>query len=289
MAASAVTSTPLASTDAPPCSPIHCSPKSAEPPAKRRDIKGRREDAAESAFRFPFQQLPPELRLEIYSQLDYRSLISLSQVNNFFHQTVDPQMAHPADKFAFVMHAENFYSQHFPGVVDGQEHPGNFACYICHRVREPGLFDAEQPHSIYLDVPGSSLEDVGANPGTAHDDEKQDEAKLEVAEPKSTAGTATTDEPMHNVQKATAPTSPTTSLKIRQPLEGIRRQIQVTLRRFCIDCGVQKGLHNPGDLLITKLREELWVCDCRKVLQKPGCLKCPDCNSDCPLRTKGKP
>ncbi|KAF5019045.1 hypothetical protein F66182_8937 [Fusarium sp. NRRL 66182] len=63
---------------------------------------------------------------------------------------------------------------------------------------------------------------------------------------------------------------------------------RVALRRFCIGCGVRSGLHAPFDCLTTKTGQNLWVCRCRKVWQKPNCLRCPDCESSCPLRPKAK-
>ncbi|EKJ71317.1 hypothetical protein FPSE_08556 [Fusarium pseudograminearum CS3096] len=60
------------------------------------------------------------------------------------------------------------------------------------------------------------------------------------------------------------------------------------LRRFCIECGIKTGLHQPSDCLETKTGQNLWVCGCRRVWQKPECLRCPDCSSTCPLRPKKK-
>lgn len=63
---------------------------------------------------------------------------------------------------------------------------------------------------------------------------------------------------------------------------------KITLRRFCIECGVREGLHAPFDCLTTRTGHDLWVCRCRRVWAKPGCLRCPDCRADCPLRPKKK-
>jgi hypothetical protein len=199
-----------------------------------------------SAFRFPFERLPAELRLKILTSLDYPTLLALAQANRFLHQAVNPQaVASLASKFSFVMEAENHFSKHFPGVVQGQEHPGNYACYACFRVRGPAHFDAEQPHTIYVDEKGQR-----------------------IREP-----------PKPQVSAASDGAGP----------EGIRLSARaVTLRRFCIECGVREGLHLPGDLLVTKLRQELWVCKCRVVWEKPTCLKCTRCGGDCPLRPRGK-
>ncbi|CEI65196.1 unnamed protein product [Fusarium venenatum] len=60
------------------------------------------------------------------------------------------------------------------------------------------------------------------------------------------------------------------------------------LRRFCIECGIRTGLHQPSDCLETKTGQNLWVCSCPRVWQKLECLRCPDCSSTCPLRPKKK-
>jgi hypothetical protein len=62
----------------------------------------------------------------------------------------------------------------------------------------------------------------------------------------------------------------------------------VMLRRFCISCGVDTGIHAPFDCLTTRTGRDLWVCRCRKVWSKPLCLRCPDCQGDCPLRPRRK-
>ncbi|OAA73446.1 hypothetical protein ISF_00347 [Cordyceps fumosorosea ARSEF 2679] len=72
----------------------------------------------------------------------------------------------------------------------------------------------------------------------------------------------------------------------RDPQPG--RDRQISLRRFCIECGVREGLHAPFDCLTTRTGRDLWVCKCRRIWAKPGCLRCPDCRADCPLRPKKK-
>lgn len=62
----------------------------------------------------------------------------------------------------------------------------------------------------------------------------------------------------------------------------------IMLRRFCISCGVDTGIHAPFDCLTTRTGRDLWVCRCRKVWSKPLCLRCPDCQGDCPLRPRRK-
>lgn len=69
----------------------------------------------------------------------------------------------------------------------------------------------------------------------------------------------------------------------RQPGPG---DVLYSLRRFCIDCGVKEGLHAPYDSLTTRRGDDLWVCLCRCVWSKPGCMRCKCCGADCPLRPK---
>ncbi|KAH7186436.1 hypothetical protein DER44DRAFT_816913 [Fusarium oxysporum] len=45
-------------------------------------------------------------------------------------------------------------------------------------------------------------------------------------------------------------------------------------------------LHAPSDCIVTGTGQDLWVCQCQRVWQKPNCLLCPDCSSSCPLRPK---
>lgn len=71
----------------------------------------------------------------------------------------------------------------------------------------------------------------------------------------------------------------------RDPRETDR---EIMLRRFCIECGVREWLHPPGHSITTKMGRDLWVCLCRRVWSKPGCLRCPDCAADCPLRSCSK-
>ncbi|KAL6801195.1 hypothetical protein GGI42DRAFT_325885 [Trichoderma sp. SZMC 28013] len=178
------------------------------------------------------ERLPQELQRLVFSHLDYQTLIYLSTMNRYFHQTINPQrMADPADKAQFVMRAAKDFAQHRPSEKGHDYKPGNFECYICFRVRSPEHFDMLQPQSIYVDVHGHAVRD-------------------------------------------------------REP--DSRSDRLVMLRRFCISCGVETGIHAPFDCLTTRTGRDLWVCRCRKVWSKPGCLRCPDCQGDCPLRPRRK-
>ncbi|VUC30024.1 unnamed protein product [Clonostachys rosea] len=99
-------------------------------------------------------RLPGEIRRMIFSSLDYHSLIRLSATNRFFHRTVVPQtLADPLDMVQFVLKAVNF-PQHWPKEKPTKDHPGNFECYTCFRVRSPDLFDTNQARHAIIDEHG---------------------------------------------------------------------------------------------------------------------------------------
>ncbi|OAQ97472.1 hypothetical protein LLEC1_03315 [Akanthomyces lecanii] len=178
------------------------------------------------------ERLPSNLQKRVYGDLDYQSLIHLSTMNRYFHQTIDPQgMADADDKAQFVMRAAKDFPQHRPSEKGHDYKPGNFECYVCFRVRSPEHFDMLQPQHAYVDSHGRLITDRDPQPG---------------------------------------------------------RDKQIALRRFCIECGVREGLHAPFDCLTTRTGRDLWVCKCRRIWAKPGCLRCPDCRGDCPLRPKKK-
>ncbi|KAK4064558.1 hypothetical protein Trihar35433_8075 [Trichoderma harzianum] len=106
------------------------------------------------------ERLPQELQRLVFSHLDYQTLIYLSTMNRYFHQTINPQrMADPADKAQFVMRAAKDFAQHRPSEKGHDYKPGNFECYICFRVRSPEHFDMLQPQSIYVDAHGHAIRD----------------------------------------------------------------------------------------------------------------------------------
>lgn len=194
----------------------------------RAQLQSRHQPAMPSRI----ERLPHELQRIIFSNLDYQSLIHLSTLNSYFHQTIDPQrMADPLDKAQFVMRAAKDFPQHRPSEKGHDYKPGNFECYICFRVRAPDHFDMLQPQSAYIDMHGHIVRDREPNPRTDR---------------------------------------------------------LIMLRRFCVSCGVNEGLHAPFDCLTTRTGRDLWVCKCRRIWSKPGCLRCPDCRGDCPLRPRRK-
>lgn len=198
---------------------------------------------------FQFERLPVEIQREILSYMDYQSLIAFSCVSRYLQRTVDPQMATQEDKFAFVMRAENYFPKHFPVIIQGQEEPGNFACYICFRVRGPAHFEAGQALSIHVDTKG----------------EKVTQESAQVLGPTSNAYLSSCS--------GLFP-APKTTHKL------------VSARRFCIGCGLRLDLYVPGDSIITKLNQEVWVCSCRMAWPKSAWLKCLICDKSCPPRVE---
>ncbi|CAH0056766.1 unnamed protein product [Clonostachys solani] len=73
---------------------------------------------------------------------------------------------------------------------------------------------------------------------------------------------------------------------IRGNVSPDTKVVGVSLRRFCIECGLLAGLHAPSDSLTTKTGVEFWVCKCRKLWPRPAVLMCPVCCDTCPFRLR---
>ncbi|KAF3057225.1 hypothetical protein GL218_06121 [Daldinia childiae] len=84
---------------------------------------------------------------------------------------------------------------------------------------------------------------------------------------------------------------PASIFAIDQPLQAelstsaVSRPVVVNLRRFCIRCGIQSGLHKPGDELLTRIDDRFWICDCLYV-QGEKTLVCRSCGVMCYLRPR---
>ncbi|KAK5131496.1 hypothetical protein LTR08_000890 [Meristemomyces frigidus] len=97
-----------------------------------------------------FEQLPAELQLHIFSELDYQSAIMLSQTSQYFHAVVHPQGYSVAIKTASVKEAQ-YWKKHcimrsksrkrYNGVETFTEH---YACFTCFRVKPMEAFTAQQ-------------------------------------------------------------------------------------------------------------------------------------------------
>ncbi|KAL5622098.1 hypothetical protein BROUX41_006043 [Berkeleyomyces rouxiae] len=212
-----------------------------------------------------FDKLPRELNDMIFSLLDYKSLISLSQVNTSLNRIVDPQVAPAADKFAFVMAAENYFPRHWPKFTDDEEHPGNFACYSCFRVRGPEHFEETE---LDLDEDNEEEIDSPSEDGSEHTEIR--DRRLDADPTSQSPDLAPTKESASTPSPSTAHESGTD-----------------TLRRYCIDCGTHQGLHRSGLHLTTKANQKLWICSCRRICQTASEASCPECHQACPAPPKG--
>ena len=81
------------------------------------------------------EALPPELHLQIFASLNYKTAIALSQTNRLFHAIVSPKACSSEDKQQFVRSVERsaFNKVQF-----------NFGCYRCYRVLPSTAFADNQ-------------------------------------------------------------------------------------------------------------------------------------------------
>ncbi|KAL2890487.1 hypothetical protein HOO65_021029 [Ceratocystis lukuohia] len=206
-----------------------------------------------------FARLPRELNDMIFSLLDYKSLIRLSQTNTLLNSIVDTQIAPAHEKLAFVMSAEKNFSQHWPKCTDDEEHPGNFACYACFRVRSPVHFaEVELPHDAEAELGGEEQKSLCNNESPS----QTEPVFLSITSDTAKKPLCTT--PPSNTSPGTKP---------------------IVLRRYCIDCGVHHGLYKAGQNLVTKMDQKLWICSCQRICQTASEPECPECQN-CLLTNK---
>ncbi|KAI8961984.1 hypothetical protein F5Y11DRAFT_324281 [Daldinia sp. FL1419] len=76
-----------------------------------------------------------------------------------------------------------------------------------------------------------------------------------------------------------------------QPLQAgvygsmLDEPVVVNLRRFCLMCGIQMGLHKSGDEIITRTGERYWICKCKFILSEKT-TSCRSCGMPSYLRPR---
>ena len=78
---------------------------------------------------FQFESLPAELRIHIYSLLDYGTALRLAQVNRFFYYDRPFNSIDREQRVTFLYYADSF-----------ARNKGRLACYECLRVRSRSDF-----------------------------------------------------------------------------------------------------------------------------------------------------
>lgn len=202
------------------------------------------------------EKLPMELQDMVFRNVDYQSLIFMSMTNRHFNQTVKPrEIADKSDMFQFVMRAANYFPQHRP---KDQESKGS--------TRSKGA----------KGVRASRGSKASTSPNACKDSWGNFECYI--------CYRVRSQDHFDALQSLTAYFDRKNRLVTgRAPGPG---DVLYSLRRFCIDCGIKEGLHAPYDSLTTRRGDDLWVCLCRRVWSKPGCMRCKSCGADCPLRPK---
>ncbi|OTB19495.1 hypothetical protein K445DRAFT_8529 [Daldinia sp. EC12] len=61
--------------------------------------------------------------------------------------------------------------------------------------------------------------------------------------------------------------------------------VVVDLRRFCVGCGIQLGLHKAGEEFTTRTGGRFWICNCLCILGEQE-LVCKGCSAVCQLKPK---
>lgn len=83
---------------------------------------------------FRFEELPAELRLQVYSELDYGTALRLARVSKFFYYDRPANGVDKEQRATWVYHAETFVHN---------SRRKRLACYGCLRVRESEEFERQ--------------------------------------------------------------------------------------------------------------------------------------------------
>lgn len=82
--------------------------------------------------------LPTELRMQIYANLDYGTALRLERVCRYFREDVPAQGVDREQRATYVYHAETF-----------AKNKGRLACYSCVRILPRDAFDGDQRSGKY--------------------------------------------------------------------------------------------------------------------------------------------
>ncbi|KAH8202715.1 hypothetical protein TruAng_003091 [Truncatella angustata] len=58
------------------------------------------------------------------------------------------------------------------------------------------------------------------------------------------------------------------------------------LRRYCINCGLERGYYQPGDTLKKRDQTDIWICKCKQINDKATTIFCNRCAMNMPLRKR---
>ena len=85
-----------------------------------------------------YEKLPKELRLQIYSYLDYGAALSLSQASRYFLRDAPAEGVDREQRATYVYHAETF-----------KKNRKRLACFVCLRVLERNAFEKANRRGEY--------------------------------------------------------------------------------------------------------------------------------------------
>lgn len=218
----------------------------------------------------------PQAVLErIWSHLTYRDLIFLREVSRTARDTVDPQRAHRDDKYVFVREREARLDeiQRHQGTQKGRwgsaqqcRAPTQAACYFCYKVKPTTEFQGPTMQRHWVTVHRDPITGkVHYVPIADPDDEAN---AMPMAPPSRRPSYTTQMEGGYGQFGTHSQQHYAIRGRSATPVEGTR----IHLRQYCIECGVEYGLHVPGELYKTWASEgatrgagqgkSKWICEC---------------------------
>lgn len=226
-----------------------------------------------------FGFLPERAWKRIFEYLHYADRLRLQSVNRFFGNSLkllderikaNPSSADFADMHSLVLEAENF-RRHWPGVApERRQNRGRPRTGTRNAPRPPETSEDDEG-----DIKGTSSSDgIVGNLGCFHCFKVLSPAKFCLHMDRCDLNVHKQKDEDNNNKSDTKDWEPTVPCP----------------RRYCFDCGIEKGYHKPNEYYERKTGgpgTEVWIC-CLKY-HKHGVMNCPTCGRGCPLTPVNRP
>ncbi|KAG7293235.1 hypothetical protein NEMBOFW57_003281 [Staphylotrichum longicolle] len=245
------------------------------------------------------KQLPAEAVKNIRMMVGWEDCWNVCQANHWFRENFHPDLFTEEGKLLGLLDAERLYGRHgaedsdMPSSrkSDGNEPPW-LGCYHCYR---------RKPYEAFELFKWANSSSKNAHDADETKTRRYKSPSQKQGHPYSPASTSSERTPppanphydpsltRSGLTAAAASRGHRTSPDAADNCSNISPRIKETwgVRRFCVECGLDKGYYNPGDLIDVQRPKEAklarWVCRCRRLHERPRDTKCSGCGDIVPL------
>jgi hypothetical protein len=244
------------------------------------------------------EQLPLDVIRNIQVMVGWEDCWNVYLTNRWFRVHFDPSNLPEETRLIGLLNMERSHGGHGGEDSDApssrksdSKGPSWLGCYHCYRPKKFECFE--------LFKWGNSSS-KGADDADGHKTTRYKSPSRKQGHPYSPASTSSGRTPPpanpHYDPSLTRSSLTAAASRSRRPspdaadsCSNISPRIKETwgVRRFCVDCGLNKGYYGPGDLIDVQRPNEAklarWVCRCRQLHKRPRDTKCSGCGDIVPL------